>query len=297
MSIIPDWPEAKATLLGYGFSGTVYEVDEGNIKYVTKVQKCTSDTSLASEYGRLIKFNEDIAKYHPNRFMRLVNIKIIKNAKHVQNVPVLDKYDNIAREKANAPTDAYIANYVPVLEGSYKDVKHILTPTEELEMMKSINTTINILLTAGYRHRDVTSNNIMYKKVDDVYCWYLIDYGSIWHDSFKPNAQDRQYDMFRPNDKIGLAISVIKNVIYGKARIPKFAHIAEQIHRRGLHHKVHKYLPKKQIRQIRNYNMILVLAIEILHNEDYASICLGRQPNSDEVVTQTNEDYLMSLFL
>jgi predicted Ser/Thr protein kinase len=64
----------KIKELGSGGNGTAYLVDYNGTNMVYKLEKMDvydENTPLQSEYYRQIDFNDNIAKYHPDKFLIL----------------------------------------------------------------------------------------------------------------------------------------------------------------------------------------------------------------------------------
>lgn len=82
--------------------------------------------------------------------------------------------------------------YEPYLDGSCKDIKDELhkDPNLFLDFLYQIIESINILKTNGYSQNDPNPMNIMYKKIDNKYQWFIIDYGNMCNVSFPTSYLD-----------------------------------------------------------------------------------------------------------
>ena len=290
LELIPDYPEAKLIrTLGYGYIGTTYLTEINSEQFVTKLEKFDGDMTLSGAYARQIAFDRAVAKNHPDVFMTISSIKLVKNSKHIQKVPTKPGFDEKVSAIVNARKHAFIFNYLPLLDGTYASVKDILTPKQELSMLWQITYGINAMASAGFRHRDISARNIMYKKIDDEFKWYIIDYGSVWHDSFIPNEVDPYYEKHRQNDIVAAVLMVTKNVLYGRPglSLPKFYQLASMIKRHPIYQHISKYLPDTRD------DKTAVLATEIYDNETYARICVGHRPAADMIVVQPNKNTLL----
>lgn len=323
---IVDYPEVKLIkLLGYGFIGTTYltEDPKTNQLQVTKLEKFDGDTSLLNTYGRQIAFDNDVAKHHPYVFMTIQSTKIIENSKHVQKVPVKPGFDEKVSAVVNARPHAFVTNYLPVLDGTYMTIGKELTKRQELVLIHQIVTGINAMKLAGYRHRDISARNIMYKinsekiKSDpNYYQWYIIDYGAVFHKSFPKNSVDYYYEKHRENDIIALVLMLVKSKLYDYAlehdmTVPKFRDLADKIKKHPIYKRLMEYLPAdnssstKNERNLQNRHISiykkfvddksLVLSLEIFDNYLHASMCLPIKPPMNIVTEQLNKFVLLNL--
>ena len=81
-------------------------------------------------------------------------------------------------------------------------------------MMYYINKLTNIIHKNGYVHRDIHDENIMYKKINDKYEWYIIDYGLIFNKKYKLNDTDIVINKkYWKNDKIAFIYSILNKPI------------------------------------------------------------------------------------
>lgn len=311
---IPDYPEVKLIrTLGHGYIGTTYLTedpatsnDPSPVRYVTKVEKFNGDTSLANTYGRQLAFDRDVAQKHPDVFMTIQSVKIVKNAKHIQKTHIKTGFDEKVAEAVNARPHVFITNYLPVLDGIYSDVSSSLTKQQELILIYQICRGIRAMQSAGYSHRDIHAKNIMYKidydlPIDDPYHyrWYIIDYGSVFHESFIKNDIDPYYDNHRQNDIVSLVLMLVKSNLYTYAtkhsiRIPKFYQLASKIKKHYIYKKVREFLPPSQQKGVVD-DKTLVLILEIYDNPLYISFCLPGMITRNISIIQQNADTLLLL--
>ena len=302
---IPDYPEVKLIrTLGYGFVGTTYLTEEASgVQHVTKIEKFDGDTSLASTYGRQLAFDKDVAQHNVDTFTTIQSLKIVENAKHIQNVPKKPGFDEHMYRTINARPHVFITNYIPVLDGTYESVSHMLSKKQELVLIYKIMRGIRVMQLAGYRHRDISGKNVMYRADKayppthaNYYQWYIIDYGSVHHPSFIEKDSDKYYDQYRGNDIVALVIMLVKNKLYEYAakkglNIPKFNRLAAQIRKTPIYKKtLLSFIPNMDIID----DKTLVLFLEIAHNHAYVSMCLPRFPYN-LIVRQQNEETLIFL--
>lgn len=308
-SCIPDYPEVKLIrTLGYGYIGTTYltEDPDTHIQQVTKVEKFDGDTSLADTYGRQLAFDRDVAKQNPGVFMTIQSVKIIENSKHIQKVPKKPGFDEKVSAVVNARQHAFITNYLPVLDGTYGSVSNMLTKQQELVLIYQICRGIRAMQKAGYRHRDISARNIMFKtdqtlpNTDDkYYSWYIIDYGSVYHESFIKNSVDYYYERHRQNDMVALVLMLVKSKLYDYANkysinIPKFYQLASKIKKHPIYKKLYEFLPESQRVGIID-DKTLVLILEIYDNYLHASLCISGKPPHNITTIQQNEKTLLLL--
>jgi serine/threonine protein kinase len=288
LDCIPDYPEVKLIrTLGYGYIGTTYLTeDDTSSQYVTKLEKFDGDTSLKSSYGRQLAFDRDVAQKHPDLFMTIQSSKIVENSKHIQKVPARPGFDERVSAIVNARKHAFIFNYLPLLDGTYGSVSDKLNQKQELDMLYQVVKGIRAMTAAGYRHRDISARNIMYKKLPDGSLkWYIIDYGSVWHKSFLINDDDKYYEKHRQNDIVATVLMVTKNKLFDYAKSrgymePKFFQLASYIKRHKVFREVSKYLPNTSNID----DKTLVLATEIYDNRTYAKICLNMDSRNTQEI-------------
>lgn len=187
--------------LGSGGNGTVYLIESNKQKLIYKLERLdiyNKNTPLQSEYYRQIEFNEDIAKYYPDKFMTLLSYGVILNClyKHPKHEELIKKYfgDRLRRYiRKNSQPNCYFLIYKPYLDGSYRDIRDKIkkNPKLFLDFMYQIISSLNILRKKGYVHNDTNLDNIMYKKNHNKYQWYLIDYGNICNKKFPISELDK----------------------------------------------------------------------------------------------------------
>src|SRR5436190_23287531 len=87
--------------LGSGANGTVYLVERNGLQFIYKLERMDEydiTKPLESEYYRQIKFNEDVAIHHPDKFMVLVDHGIINNCtyQHPNYDKILSEFKGIS---------------------------------------------------------------------------------------------------------------------------------------------------------------------------------------------------------
>ena len=88
----------------------------------------------------------------------------------------------------------YIYHISPLLEDTLNSVKNDLNDEDRIDMIKTISRSVNMMNKAGYYHRDLHDGNIMFKKENGKYKWYIIDYDIIYHYKYEYNLADRILD-------------------------------------------------------------------------------------------------------
>jgi hypothetical protein len=324
--MITDFPEVKViSYLGNGKTGTVYlteaQTKDNSVRHiVTKVQRFSGDLTTKSEYARLLYFDK-FAKLHPDKFMYLISSfvssfvspintgihsKIISSeSKRSTHTPTLAVQRNISSKNEYVrPIDnlnsSYILNYLPKLDGTYASIKDKLSLFEEAHMLNQIYESLILMHNAGFRHRDISENNIMYKIDDQIttttnttptttinkYKWYIIDYATVYHKSFIPNEYDRDLEIYRPNDFTALIISVLKNKLYIQGiKIPKYRILANKIRNHNIYLNISQYDIDDKT---------LVTAMEIYNNYEYAKLVV-LNPTKEQISIYPNRDLYLKI--
>jgi len=186
--------------LGSGANGTVYLVEKDGMQLVYKLERMDEydiDKPLQSEYYRQIKFNEDVAIHHPDKFMILKDHGIIENCtyRHPNYDKIMNEFKGISLKiflRKNSQPSCCWSLYSPYLEGSYGSVRTFIyeDPKLFLDFIYQIMVSINIMRKKGYAHGDFNVDNIMFKKNNNTYQWYCIDYGNICNNTFPISKMD-----------------------------------------------------------------------------------------------------------
>jgi hypothetical protein len=222
--------------LGSGGNGTAYLVNIDGKKLIYKIEKLDvhdKDKIYTSEYLRQVKFDDDIAQYHPDKFMILKGHGVIKDCKYVH--PATEKFKKLTKKdsqrflkrrnrflRKNKQNECYYLIYSPFLDGSFQSIRDKIINNKKLyfDYLYQMINIINILHTNGYSQNDYNTDNIMYKKKGKKYQWYLIDYGQIWHKSFPVSQLDidlKERDgNRRNNDLFNFLFSFLNTIIYNK---------------------------------------------------------------------------------
>lgn len=229
------------------------------------------DKPLTSEYYRQIKFNEDIAIHHPDKFMVLKSHGIIIDCeyKHPKDEEFKKKMkgDRLRRYlRKNSQPNCYFLLYHPYLDGSYRDARDELNknPRLILDFMYQIIDSINIMRKKGYSQNDYGPDNLMYKKKNNKYQWYIIDYGNLCNKSFPESYLDRdikirphycldlyQFIMTVANLEIRNMINYFKQHNYER-NYPSFKQFIENVKNEPEYKIISSQIPKS----IKNENLL-----------------------------------------
>lgn len=197
--------ELKTTKkLGAGIFGTAYLATLNRVPCVTKIEKYDGDLSMTSPYLRQVEFNQ-LASQHPDKFMSLLNHGVVETCTHQQKKPgsFMDKTILRAMKKRAQYKRCYYLSYTPILKGTLESLLPRMTFEDWLECLIQTVTSVNIMREAGFFHRDLHTNNIMYrltkprerKHKHDRYRWYLIDYGLVFSKRFPVNEDDAMWGL------------------------------------------------------------------------------------------------------
>ena len=180
--------------IGSGFNGTAYLAEYNNIQMIYKIEKMDNyDKSklFTSIYYRQIDFNENIAINNPNKFLVLKSHGIIYNCEYKH--PGWNRLNKMKKKQKkrflekNSQSNCYYLLYYPYLDGTFNTIKNIILSNSKLfiDFMYQIIDSINIMRKNGYSQNDISANNIMYKKINDLqYQWYIIDYGNLYNNKY-----------------------------------------------------------------------------------------------------------------
>jgi len=201
-----------------GFCGNVAIVKNniGELLFL-KVERLDSTPSNSktipdyeSEYYRQIDFNEQVAKYNTDKFMVLEKHGILKNCDFIkdklkQRMLDLDFNTKNSSRKDSQPHCYYLL-YKTVLDGTFKDVSNKIKKNKKLllDFIIQVISAINIYRKLGFIHADITTRNIMFKKINCVYKWYIIDYGNITNSKYPDSYLDISISEYLRNYKESL---------------------------------------------------------------------------------------------
>jgi hypothetical protein len=207
------------TKIGAGWNGVVYRIkknDEFMILKFEKMDKYDKLNNLTSEYYRQVDFNNVIAKYHKDKFMYLDSHGIIENCEfeHPNTKDVLEKGNETRKLRfirKNAEPNCYYLIYKPLLDGTFTDIKNEIKndKIKLFDFMIQIINSINIYRKKGFIHTDINADNFMYKKDNDKYKWYIIDYGNITNINYPDSLLDIERINGNPNYKKLLVYDLI----------------------------------------------------------------------------------------
>ncbi len=266
-------------LINMGGVGNIYMVTKNNKKTIVKVERSAYDGTLKSIYLRQLDFDKQVCKKNPDRFTNIINTKMIDcNIAKISDK--IGKRQN--KEEYNIIT---MSEILPVLDGTYADVKHNLSVSEIQYCIKSILMSIQIMRQNGFEHRDLHEKNIMYKKNIDngyiTYSWYIIDYDSIYNSAYPLNNNDLYRDKCsRANDLLSIVQIFLENRTYkwlvrNKKNILSYNEIASKIRDDKIYNELSPFLPKKKFTSIDEstnthyMNICIVLLLEINFYDKY----------------------------
>ena len=285
-----------------GGNGTAYLVYRGKEKLVYKVEKMDIfDEPLQSEYYRQIKFDKDIAKHHPDKFLVLKSHGIINDCEYKH--PNTDHFISIKDEhrkqrfiRKNSQPNCYFLLYSPLLEGTFIQVKDKIYNNSSLfiDFMYQIIGSINIIRKKGYSQNDFNPGNIMYKKKDGGYQWYIIDYGNMCNKKFPLSALDKDirdrplYCMDLVMFVRGYSAFYLRNYIFEhKIKRPPFDKYMECIKKEPEYDNIIKHVPSS-IKKENTFNMFVNMINRILYPKVYLK-CIGTPKEVYEDYKHVNE--------
>lgn len=276
--------------LSSGANGTAYLVERGGVKMVYKIEKMDvfdENTPLQSEYYRQVDFNKNIAIEHPNNFLVLKSHGIIYDCEYVH--PKTEEFEKSIDEnrkrifkRKNTQSDCYFLLYTPFLDGSYREIRKIIyqDPKLFIDFIYQIINSINIMRKKGYSHNDLHSNNLMYKKINDGYQWYIIDYGSVYHEKFPISEMDkdiRELTLYSMDLVNFINMCIDKNLIdfihdHNIIQLPLNDFI-KNLKNEPEYNKIIKYIPTLIVKE-EIYNKFTIQITKILFPKIYLK-CIG----------------------
>jgi len=290
--------------IGEGWAGAVYKCKVGNIFGIYKIEKNDDfNNGYKSSYIRQIDFSNNLGNNYPDRFLTLEQSGIVFNCNYTSLIPEnMPKYLQQEKIKSNKIKTCSFLIYTPILDGTLYDIINKLTLTEYKYMVNYIFDSIEIMHNNGYYHRDIHVDNIMYKKENGKYKWYIIDYGLIYHKKYPNNNTDKLAEKkYWANDKIAFIHSILKRPIFDLIEkenmwgdIKNFDDRVKYIKQSRQYDDIKKYIPigltPKEIDEI-----IIIITI-ILHNNIYIeSLGLNYEKYKDYDVSQVDTHYLLGL--
>lgn len=284
-------------VLGVGYVGTVFKSVLDGQPVVGKIEKYDGDDSTASGFIRQIKFN-DFAKHHPDKFMTVVSYSVKEDCEFKQTIP--DGIDKDSKKKLIARNKLPLCCmlfYTPILDITYDKIAAKLTDEQWIDCLLQTSKAVKLMSEAGFIHRDIHGGNLMAKKLGDgKYQWYIIDYGLVWHKSFKPNEADQELKD-RKYDIIGLAFTLVRNkafdyYIKNELKISNYVDALKFIKNHERFELIKQYLPR--IRNVEETNNLIFLFTLILDYPLYME-SWSMTPNKRLLTVQPDPKLLIRL--
>lgn len=281
--------------LGNGCIGTVYLCMYNGDYAIAKMEKFDGDLSTKNNYSRQIEFNE-FAKKHPDRFMVLLFSGIVNNCIFKQPTPKeIKEWPAKFRDKWLADqknTKCSLLIYAPILSITLQDILKEITNYDEygypqkvsdilFEIFKHLKKSFELMINAGFCHRDLHPGNIMYldKTAKDKNAamtrikklkikpenFYIIDYGKIYHKKFEQNKFDKQINKDASQDIFRSIWCVCENPVgiymdNNNIRLPKYKKCLRYLEQHAIYPELKKWLPDYVKR-----DMKIINDIEFLH--------------------------------
>lgn len=277
--------------IGSGGNGTAYLAEYNNIKMIYKIEKMDEydkTNPLTSEYYRQIDFNENIAINNPNKFLVLKSHGIIYDCEYKHpGWNTLDKMPEHRKQRfirKNNQSNCYYLLYYPYLDGDFKSIKNLIYDNSQLyiDFMYQIIDSINIMRKKSYSQNDISQQNLMYKKINELqYQWYIIDYGNILkYNNQYPTSKLDEDIRDRPNYGQDL-LQFIGKLMFGLDNIGVFLEtnniirpsdnvIENYIKKHKKYKIIKKFMPKKEndikiLESIFNKHTILILITTLIY--------------------------------
>jgi serine/threonine protein kinase len=263
--------------LGVGYMGSVYSARVDGVECIYKIEKLDVEYDTKSPYKRQVDFN-DWAKQYPDKFMTLISHGVINTCNHKQPLPpqVRGKFKKELEDK-NKLEKCYYLVYRPILDGTIKTIKNILTNNQYIDMVYQLTHTINLLKNNGWYHRDIHDGNIMYKKKGNKYQWYIIDYGLIYRKEWMINNDDKIMLKQGFNDLISIVWTICDNPIIDhidrhNIKLPKYETFVKRLINSSIWTDIKKYLSSSVKSNLRNES---IAGIAMVINYDEYMKALG----------------------
>jgi hypothetical protein len=298
----------KVKDLDSGLNGDTFMVknhkDEFLILKLERIDATPSNSKdipdYESEYYRQIDFDNLVAKHHPDKFMVLENHGIIENCifTHSRTEDAMTKVDEKRKarfiRKNNQPHCYYLL-YKPVLDGTFNSIEDEVRNNGKLllDFLIQIIGSINIYRKLGFIHTDPHSNNIMFKKNNGKYQWYLIDYGDITNNKYPDSLLDIDKKDFQPYYKINMMadlIYIIQNLcisgnisehkIIGSQRKEFIQKIKEN---NNMYKEITSYIPTRKHSM---FNCSFFLICKILYPKIYSEYFNFEYDNKEQIIKE-----------
>ena len=291
------------TKIGEGWSGSVYKCKIGNTNGIYKIEKINNYDLLDnnSNYHRQIDFSINVGNKYPNKFLLLAQNGILHNCSYTSNIPSnMQEYLKKEKRKSNKIKTCAFLIYTPILDGTLRHIIDKLSNIEYKNMVKQIINSINIIHKNGYMHRDIHDENIMYKKINGAYKWYIIDYGLIFNEKYKLNDTDIIVNKkYWKNDKIAFIYSILNKKILDvveekKIIIKNFDERVKYIKNNLILKNIKKYISSNLSKN--ETNEIIIILIIILHNNIFIeSLGLDYQKYIEYDIEQRDNNFLLNI--
>jgi hypothetical protein len=254
-----------------------------------------------SNYRRQIDFSVNVGNKYPNKFLLLAQNGILHNCSYTSNIPSnMPEYLKKEKRKSNKIKTCAFLIYTPILDGTLRNIINKLSNIEYKNMVKQIINSINIIHKNGYMHRDIHDENIMYKKINGAYKWYIIDYGLIFNEKYKLNDTDIIVNKkYWKNDKIAFIYSILNKKILDVVEekniiIKNFDERVKYIKNNLIFNNIKKYISSDLSKNETN-EIIIILTI-ILHNNIFIeSLGLDYQKYIKYDIEQRDNNFLLNL--
>lgn len=254
-----------------------------------------------SNYHRQIDFSVNVGNKYPNQFLSLAQNGILHDCDYTSDISSnMPEYLKKEKIKSNKMKTCAFLIYTPILDGTLRRVINKLSYVEYKNMVEQIINSINIIHKNGYMHRDIHDENIMYKKMNGKYEWYIIDYGLIFNEKYKSNDADiivnRKY---WKNDKIAFIYSILNKPILDvveekKLEINNFDERVKYIKNNLIFNNIKKYIPSNISRNETN-EAIIILTITLHNNIFIKSLGLDYQKYIEYDIEQRDNKFLLNL--
>lgn len=263
--------------LGEGVNGTIYLINSSGKEYIYKIEKYISESQpYKDSFIRQVDFDNKVALYHPDKFLKLKSYGFINECKHIQPIPswIKGKHKKDLVKKNKMPLCSYLI-YAPVLKFTLQSIKEKIIQSDKLyfNMMFQLIDQLNILKQSGFTHNDIHDKNIMSNGKD----FYIIDYGMIKHKSYQNNKHDIAFKKFEVNDFILLLTSVINNPVFDYVEknnlpLPNLKVFMNRLKKYKEYDDIIKYIPRGTKQSINDE--LITFLISILHYDIYKE-CIG----------------------
>lgn len=265
-------------LIKKGGTSTIYTTKKNNIDMVIKVEKYYSADK--NKYKKQILFDKKVCQNNKDIFTHVITSRLVyeetKKSKHLQGYYI------------------GIFEILPLLDGTFNDIRELLSVSENIVCIKKILKGIQVMRINGYSHGDLHGGNIMYKlnkkETSYIYDWYIIDFNYVRINEEYVESKNVYADDINAIMMLFLPNNVYKYFKRKNKKMPSFLEIyGKIIQNKELYNKVkilfdedfvYKYSKSIQfyayvvfITEIFYYDEYLnILAINNIENNDYIQI-------------------------